>query len=145
MLLAVVGGFGVSKLSLENRFLDYFRESSEIHQGLEFIDRELGGTIPIDIVLEFEPYTPAPVAVDDDFGDDFADDFEDDFADDDFGETAADPWPERYWFTPKRVETVARMQAYLDSRPEIGKTLPCPPSSAWRGPSTTMSRSATCN
>ena len=115
VLLAVVGGFGVSKLSLENRFLDYFRESSEIHQGLEFIDRELGGTIPIDVVLEFEPYTPAPAAIDDDF--------ENDFADDDFGETAADPWPERYWFTPKRVETVARMQAYLDSRPEIGKTL----------------------
>ena len=38
-------------LKVENRFIDYFDESTEIHQGMKFIDEELGGTTPIDLVF----------------------------------------------------------------------------------------------
>ena len=39
------------QLKVENKFIDYFNENTEIYQGMSLIDRELGGTTPIDIVL----------------------------------------------------------------------------------------------
>ncbi len=101
--------FGVSRLQVENRFIDYFHKSTEIYQGMELLDSKLGGTIPLDIVLtppsELEPLPglelPAssgeelPVAVDDPFaedGDGFAMDsgaeafVDDEFADDEWGD-----------------------------------------------------------
>ncbi|MDC9727073.1 MAG: MMPL family transporter [Candidatus Thioglobus sp.] len=52
VIFIVAAGFGVSKLSVENRFIDYFKESTEINQGLTLIDQELGGTIPLEIIFE---------------------------------------------------------------------------------------------
>lgn len=43
---------GISKLTVENRFIDYFKESTEINKGLTLIDKELGGTIPLEIIFE---------------------------------------------------------------------------------------------
>ncbi|MFT6955796.1 MAG: putative RND superfamily exporter protein [Halieaceae bacterium] len=43
--------WGVSRLKVENRFIDYFHESTEIYRGMELLDSKLGGTIPLDIVL----------------------------------------------------------------------------------------------
>jgi uncharacterized protein len=47
-----IAGIGINKLSVENRFIDYFKESTEINQGLTLIDKELGGTIPLEIIFE---------------------------------------------------------------------------------------------
>ncbi len=44
--------YGASLVKVENRFIDYFRESTEIYQGMTVIDQELGGTTPLEIVLE---------------------------------------------------------------------------------------------
>jgi predicted RND superfamily exporter protein len=52
VVFITVAGFGISKLSVENRFIDYFKEGTEINQGLTFIDQELGGTTPLEIVFE---------------------------------------------------------------------------------------------
>jgi len=53
LVIFVIGaGFGINKLSVENRFIDYFKESTEINQGLTLIDQELGGTIPLEIIFE---------------------------------------------------------------------------------------------
>jgi hypothetical protein len=41
---------GAFLLELENSFLDYFDESTDIHRDLAFIDRHLGGTTPLDVV-----------------------------------------------------------------------------------------------
>jgi len=41
----------LSKLSVENSFINYFKKDTEIYQGLNFIDKELGGTIPLEIVF----------------------------------------------------------------------------------------------
>ncbi len=111
-LLSVVG---ISKLSVENRFIDYFKEKTEIYRGMEQIDRELGGTTPLDVIIDapadfFGPNKEdLPTAekgvqeelLDDDFGQDdtisqdelLSDDFnkdgaglQDDLLDDDFGQ-----------------------------------------------------------
>lgn len=43
---------GMSQLGVENRFIDYFKKDTEIHQGLAFIDKQLGGTTPLEVVID---------------------------------------------------------------------------------------------
>ena len=50
-VLVVLTLVGISRLEVENRFIDYFHKSTEIYQGMELLDSQLGGTIPLDIVL----------------------------------------------------------------------------------------------
>lgn len=52
VLFIGVVGIGINKLSVENRFIDYFKESTEINQGLTLIDKKLGGTVPLEIVFD---------------------------------------------------------------------------------------------
>ena len=52
VLLIGASSVGINKLSVENRFIDYFKESTEINQGLTLIDKELGGTIPLEIIFD---------------------------------------------------------------------------------------------
>ncbi len=52
LVIVVLGVMGVGKLSVENRFIDYFKESTEIYKGMVLIDRKLGGTTPLDVVLD---------------------------------------------------------------------------------------------
>jgi uncharacterized protein len=46
---------GASRLEVENRFIDYFHKDTEIYQGMSIIDQRLGGTTPLEIVLEANP------------------------------------------------------------------------------------------
>ena len=50
-LVSAIAIFGLSKLSVENSFINYFKKDTEIYQGLNLIDKELGGTIPLEIVF----------------------------------------------------------------------------------------------
>ena len=52
ILLVIISLSGVTKLTVENSFIDYFKKTTEINQGLNFIDQELGGTIPLEIVFD---------------------------------------------------------------------------------------------
>ncbi|MCH7947008.1 MAG: hypothetical protein IIC66_04320 [candidate division Zixibacteria bacterium] len=70
----------MSKISLENRFVDYFKAGTEIHDGMTFIDEHLGGTLPLDIIIKLEPFEEITLDEDDPFG---ADPFAS--ADDSFG------------------------------------------------------------
>jgi len=150
-LLLVVGTVaGISRLEVENRFIDYFHKSTEIYRGMELLDLELGGTIPLDIVLapldfdqplpglESTPTVaaaPPPVAEDDPFAEDSIDfgatttaSVEDDeFASDsdDFsaGEGVQESFKPAYWFSLEGMREIDSVQAYVDSLPETGKTL----------------------
>ena len=51
-LLVVIAFSGISKLNVENRFIDYFKTSTEIYKGMEILDTQLGGTAPLDVILE---------------------------------------------------------------------------------------------
>lgn len=50
-LLVLLVVLGLSRLQVENRFIDYFKDTTEIYQGMELLDSRLGGTIPLDIIL----------------------------------------------------------------------------------------------
>ncbi len=127
----VITVFGIMQLKVENRFIDYFHKDTEIYQGMVQIDAELGGTIPLDIIIDVELDTDS-VALTDDIiseGDDFADD---EFFDDDFGDEfsedifASDNEVEvsaGVWFTRSGMEEVKRVHDYLDDIPELGKVL----------------------
>ena len=109
--LALLSLAGVSRLEVENSFIDYFSEDTEIHQGMRLIDQELGGTTPIDVVLDLDE--------DRIFGEDEEDDewFEDEFEDEELADDAA------YWFTTFKVQRIKEVHDYLDSLPEVGKVL----------------------
>ena len=103
--------FGMSKLLVENRFIDYFDESTEIYQGMLLLDEELGGTATLDIIIK-EPALEIDdsIYIDDDlFGDDL---FEDD-------ESEASG----YWWNIYSLNKLEDIHDYLDAMPEIGKVL----------------------
>jgi hypothetical protein len=119
---------GIMMLEVENRFIDYFKESTEIYQGMQVIDRELGGTTPLDVILDADPSffneqeedVFATEALDDEFGDfddEFMDFFEMEAAEpDDLGATS-------YWYNTFRLGVVEQVHNYLESLPETGKVL----------------------
>ena len=103
-LLASVGLSGLPQLSVDNRFIDYYQEDTEIYQGMSLIDNQLGGTTPMDIIID------APK-------DDFVEADDDAFFDD------HDITASSYWFNSDGLREVAAIHAYLDSLPETGKVL----------------------
>jgi len=127
---------GASKLIVENSFIDYFDESTEIYQGMTVIDQRLGGTTPLEVIIDF-PAGPdiskktvvelssyseeEDEFIDEDFlGDDFLDgEVELGFADD----FVTDVDPEKYWFTAERVATIKKVHQYLDSLDDTGKVI----------------------
>lgn len=110
LLIAVVtagaAGYGLTRISFDNRFIDYFDDSTEIHRGMAFIDRHLGGTIPFDVFLQLGAYDDTT---------DGADDF--------FSSPGGDAWSERYWFTRTRIDTVAGLHQMIDQRRSTGKVI----------------------
>ncbi|MEE4190135.1 MAG: MMPL family transporter, partial [Halieaceae bacterium] len=140
-VLLATAVFGISRLQVENRFIDYFHESTEIYQGMELLDARLGGTIPLDIVIDAVEDTDGPVFAEDPgaadsaaastdegfgedsgddelFGDDpFADDFDDGFA------SSGDDFEQSYWFTVRGMEELEDIHEYVDSLPQTGKVL----------------------
>jgi predicted RND superfamily exporter protein len=121
---------GISQLRVENRFIDYFKESTEIYQGMEVIDQQLGGTTPLDVILDADPEFMAYLEelktlqgnddFDDDFSDDFNDDFEDDFEDfgDDTSNVSEDP---NFWFNGKQLNQLEKIHDHIESLPVVGK------------------------
>ena len=115
-LVLVFSLIGISKLRVENCFIDYFKETTQIHQGMKTIDQQLGGTTPLDVILEFEE-PEAIQAVADTIStenDEIFDEF------DEFDEAATD---EKYWFTADKMDRVKAVHNYLESLPETGKVL----------------------
>ena len=118
LLLASV--LGISRLKVENRFIDYFHDTTEIYQGMVVIDRELGGTIPLDILLKAPESAELPLESmeDDPFADDpFSDPLDDPFAEDGASRSSS------YWFSRTGLEQINKVQTYLESLDETGKVL----------------------
>ena len=119
LLLAALSLYGVSRLKVENSFVNYFSDTTEIHQGLTLIDNELGGTAPMDVVLKFDPVKEfgeeeEPLEGDDEFAD----------LDDLFGGFEEEPAdPADAWFTAYKIDRIKAVHDYLDSLPAVGKVL----------------------
>lgn len=117
LLIALFSLTGAQKLIVENSFINYFKPSTEIYKGMSVIDRQLGGTTPLDITIDL----PNPVAEPAAFTADASDEF-DEF--DDFEEELAEEANEaQYWFSDSRMDTVRRVHAWLQSQPHVGKVL----------------------
>ncbi len=43
--------WGCTRITVENKFIDYFRPDTEVYAGLEYIDQHMGGTTPLDVIL----------------------------------------------------------------------------------------------
>ena len=101
--------FGISKLEVENSFINYFDKKTEIYKGMKKIDDELGGTTPLNVIIKF------PVKKTDKEDDDEFSEWEEDNKDE---ENKA-----KYWFTRDKMDKILKVHDYLDSLPEIGKVL----------------------
>ena len=111
-LLAVVSMIGISKLEVENRFIDHFKSNTEIYKGMQVIDRKLGGTTPLNIVMNpdqkyFEYLKEVEQNKEEDFDDPFADE----------GDSAE----MNFWFNSNMLDRVEKIHDYLESLPEVGK------------------------
>jgi len=110
VLIIVLSIFGISKLEVENSFINYFSKDTEIYKGMKLIDDKLGGTTPLDIILKFPQKEEDKKNTDD----------EDEFEDWDDGE---DESSEKYWFTKDKIDKINSVHNYLDSLPFVGKVL----------------------
>ncbi|MBT4950252.1 MAG: MMPL family transporter [Pelagibacteraceae bacterium] len=110
---------GIYNLSVENSFVNYFKKNTEIYKGMKLIDEQLGGTTPVDIILNFneEEYelslnsSENEEVIDEDI------DLEEDFFDDDVFIDEDN----NNWFSDEKLQLIYDIHEYLDTREEIGK------------------------
>jgi predicted RND superfamily exporter protein len=109
IIVIILSVVGISKLEVENSFINYFDKDTEIYKGMKLIDEELGGTTPLEVIIKF-PKKEIKETSDDD------EDFED------WGDEE-DANDEKYWFTKDKIDKIKSVHNYLDGLPEIGKVL----------------------
>ena len=108
-IVVVLSFIGISKLEVENSFINYFSKKTEIYKGMKLIDEKLGGTTPLDIILKFPTNKIDKIKESDD---DF-DDWEDEEKEND----------NKYWFTKDKIDKIKNVHNYLESLPHVGKVL----------------------
>ena len=109
VLIILLSLYGISKLEVENSFINYFNKKTEIYRGMKLIDDKLGGTTPLDVILKFPQKGVDKAEIDDD-----------EFEDWDDGEEENS---EKYWFTKDKIDRINSVHNYLDSLPFVGKVL----------------------
>ena len=115
--------WGIGQLEVENRFIDHFKSTTEIYRGMELVDTKLGGTIPLDFVIDAdETVAASPEETDDPFDDPFDDPLDDSLADP-FAQEEDDADEPSYWFNGYRLTQIETIHDYLESLPEVGKVL----------------------
>ncbi len=107
-LILILSILGLTRLRVENSFIDYFRESTEIYQGMSLLDEKLGGTLSFDVIVDL-PLDP------DEFDDSFGGGFDDGFGSDEDNDA--------YWFTAPKMNQIEEIHNYLDVDPQTGKVL----------------------
>jgi uncharacterized protein len=114
VILTIFSFSGAYFLKVENSFINYFKSSTQIYQGMDIIDNKLGGTTPLDVIVDFKENkiklnTPSK-------NDAFLDEFDDEF--DDPSTNAKDE--AQYWFTAYKLKKIEQIHDYLNSLPQIG-------------------------
>ena len=110
-LIIILSIVGITKLEVENSFINYFDKETEIYKGMKKIDDDLGGTTPLNIILKF-PSNTKEIKKDNDEFDEWNEDNRDEEED-----------KSKYWFTRDKMDKIIKVHDYLDSLPEIGKVL----------------------
>ena len=107
-LVIILSIIGISRLEVENSFINYFNKNTEIYKGMKLIDEKLGGTTPLEVILTFPKKTVPKIDEDDNF---------EDWSDNE------DQNDERYWFTKDKIDKIKAVHNYLDELPPVGKVL----------------------
>ena len=102
IIVIIVSILGITKLEVENSFINYFDKETEIYKGMKLIDEELGGTTPLDVIVKF-PKNES-----------------DDENDDDWGKEEDDS---KYWFTRNKIDRITQIHDYLDNLDAVGKVI----------------------
>ena len=103
VLVIIVSIIGISKLEVENSFINYFDKETEIYKGMKLIDEELGGTTPLDVIIKF-PKKKKDNDTDDDWDEEEKDDA-------------------KYWFTRNKIDRITQIHNYLDELDAVGKVI----------------------
>jgi predicted RND superfamily exporter protein len=106
-IILILSIYGLTRLKVENSFINYFDKKTEIYQGMKLIDEKLGGTTPLEIILKFKDSDSKSNKNDDDF----------------FQGSDSNEYKDSYWFTNFRVNNIVNVHQYLETLPEIGKVL----------------------
>tara|TARA_B100001057_G_scaffold388059_1_gene395429 strand:+ start:1123 stop:3510 length:2388 start_codon:yes stop_codon:yes gene_type:complete len=107
-VIIVLSVIGISRLEVENSFINYFSKKTEIYKGMKLIDEKLGGTTPLEVILKFPAKKDLVTDKEDEFDNWGNDEEEDD---------------EKYWFTKDKINKIASVHNYLDGLPQVGKVL----------------------
>tara|TARA_B100001173_G_scaffold266421_1_gene241934 strand:- start:492 stop:2852 length:2361 start_codon:yes stop_codon:yes gene_type:complete len=102
VIIIILSATGISRLEVENSFINYFKKDTEIYKGMRLIDEKLGGTTPLEVIIKF------PKAEKDEDEDGWGDEDEND---------------EKYWFTKDKIDKINMVHNYLDSLNPVGKVL----------------------
>ena len=108
-LVIILSIIGISRLEVENSFINYFNKNTEIYKGMKLKDEKLGGTTPLDVIIKFA-----------DEEEKLSEEENDEFEDWDDEEDKND---EKYWFTKDKIDKINKVHNYLDSLPPVGKVL----------------------
>ena len=106
VLVVCFGVYGISKIKVENSFIGYFKESTQIRQGMQVIDTKLGGTIPVDVIVKFKESEPKQEKSDE------KDDFESEFEND--AKSA------KYWFNSYHTRIAEKIHDHLAQQKFVG-------------------------
>jgi uncharacterized protein len=119
LILAGVSIWGIAKLEVENRFIDHFKSDTEIYRGMEVIDQKLGGTTPLDIILnpdqKYFDYLKQAQENKQSETEVFDEGFDDPFAEE------SEEVEQNYWFNSNMLDRVEKIHDYLESLSEVGK------------------------
>ena len=118
----IISVIGATRLNVENSFIDYFQEDTEIYQGMKVIDQQLGGTTPLDLIVQLEKNetdTPQQETERTDV-EELEDEEEFDSFEEEFEESAGEA---QYWFTAEKMEQIEEIHDYLDGLDQTGKVL----------------------
>ena len=107
-IVIILSAIGISKLEVENSFINYFDKKTEIYKGMKLIDDKLGGTTPLDIIIKFPEKVKKTSSEDDEF---------------ESWEDEEDENDQKYWFTRDKIDKINIVHNYLDSLEEVGKVL----------------------
>ena len=103
IVIIIISIFGITKLEVENSFINYFDKETEIYKGMKLIDEELGGTTPLDIIVKF-PKKDEDLDTDNDWEEE-----EEEEA--------------KYWFTRNKIDKITQVHDYLDGLDAVGKVI----------------------
>jgi len=106
VIIIILSITGISRLEVENSFINYFKKNTEIYKGMKLIDEKLGGTTPLEVIIKFPKEEKNEEKNED----------EDDWGDEDESD-------EKYWFTKDKINKINMVHNYLDSLEPIGKVL----------------------